>query len=353
MRAARWAAACALAALMAGCLVPPFDEDLSLAYRTASRMKELADIGPVSFSRGNAAGGEITYLPSEALFATDTTYPGARHGLLVASGDYGPRAWYLDQDPMSGPVVYGNRQFFIDSTDDHRYNWQIFMVKAPAGPPDYFVVQDQGTGTLKRVQYTLPDLQEISTDPWTPGVVTAIGTLAGFSYLPVTTAASFLDNDAGNYYERRVAVSQSGYTDLGGRGPLAVPGAPANGFYQHDSVRGRSIFSWWTGAGYTTYKWDSLLNATLLPTVARIDALLSDGALYHRGDGTDYVYDWDGKRKHSFPVGSLRFVGERDVGAEATLFYTLVYWENKSGGDDDQMHVKVYTIPTADLDELD
>jgi hypothetical protein len=65
------------------------------------------------------------------------------------------------------------------------------------------------------------------------------------------------------------------------------------------------------------------------------------------------VYDWNGKRKHSFPVGDLRFVGERDVGAKATLFYTLVYWENKSGGEDDRMHVKVYSIPTADLDELD
>ncbi len=307
MKAARPAATLALVVGLAGCLVPPFNLDLTRAYQTASRMKEVADIGPVSFWMGSGAGGEITYLPSRTLFAGETPGAEVTHGLLLASGDYGPRAWYLDEDPMGKPVVYGDRQFFIDSTDSNRYNWQIFMVKATAGPPDFFIVQDQSTGALNRIQYNrYADLQ-LNPDPpvsWA-SVVTPMGSLAGFSYLTATDEASFLDNDAGNYYDRRARVDETGWTDIGGRGPVTLPGAPGNGFYQHDgmSVSGRSIFSWWTGARYVTYKWDIALVPTLLPIKARVDVLLSTGELYQRGDGSDTVYDWSGNAEAQVPGG--------------------------------------------------
>ncbi len=357
MKAARLATACAFAAVLSACLVPPFDAGLGLAYTTASKMKEIADIGPVSFSRGSAAGGSVTYLPSQTVFATDPPYSGAAHGVLVAAGDYGAQVWYLDQDPSAGPQVYGSLPFNLDSTDHHLYNWQIFMVKTAAGgSTDYFVIQRQGSGTLDLARYdrSTRSLQILSSGSWS-SVTATTGSLAGFSYLAIRNEASFLVEDAGAYSEHLAMVTETGWTDLGGAGTVTLPGAPSTGFYQCDPLNGRSILSWWTGSGWATCKWSvgPALPPTMLPTGARIDALLSDGSLYHRGDVTDYVYDWNGERIHSFPVGDLRLVGERDVGGVPTLVYTLVYWENKSGGGDDRLRVKVYTIPTADLDELD
>jgi hypothetical protein len=129
-----------LAVGLAGCLVPPFDADLSLAYRTADRMKLVAELGPVR--AGGAGSQDLVFLPSRTDFTGFPAAPALTHGLLVAAGDYGARVWYVDTGPNGDYEIYGDRRFVIDSTDEARYSWQIFMIPAAAGSSDYFVLHD-------------------------------------------------------------------------------------------------------------------------------------------------------------------------------------------------------------------
>ncbi len=370
MKAIRRPVLALLAAALAGCLLPPFDSGLSLAYKSADKMRLVAEIGPVRYWGGGGAGKGIYFLPSRTLFPDDTTGLGATHGLVVAAGDYGPRVWYLDSDPAGGAAIYGDRQFLIDSRDDSLYNWQIFMINGTAGTgPDYFVLHDRraaaaGTADLTRVQYDR-FVRNLSNAPnggtfvnpvkWSD-MTTPHGTLVGVSFRAIEDRASFLEGSSGAYDEHRFQPGGSDWSPFVpiARGPVPLPVTSTNGFYQHDSNSGRSVFSFPSSFGYTTWVWEEPAPyiPRMLPIGRRIDVLLSTGELYHRGEGSDVVYGWDGKKKHEFPVGDLRLADERDVGGVATLIYTLVFREHENK-DDDAVHLRVYTIPTADLDELD
>jgi hypothetical protein len=187
--------------------------------------------------------------------------------------------------------------------------------------------------------------------------MTTLGSLVGASYNAVTNQGALFEGTPGtpgNFREHLFVADGNAFNHTSSRGDIPLPLAGGSGFYQHDPASGRSVLSAGSFLGYATWTWQfgPPYAPTLLPIGKRIDVLLSTGELYHRGNGKDIVYSWQGKEKYEFAVGSLRFVEERLVGAVPTLVYTLVLRQPEKD-DEDSLLIRVYTIPTADLDELE
>jgi hypothetical protein len=99
----------------------------------------------------------------------------------------------------------------------------------------------------------------------------------------------------------------------------------------------------WNGAGFTDSK--------VLPGIThRIDALLTTGMLFSTEGNVGRVYDSSGTEIASFPLGALRFIGERYVdGAPLALFsLARIVTERYS----ETLAIDVYSIPAADLESL-
>jgi hypothetical protein len=204
-----------------------------------------------------------------------------------------------------------------------------------------------------------------SLDDWT-AVAAGTDTRAGVSFFPLNSTISdniaFLDIDTATGFatERVLSVDYPpGYgapTPIAVASPVAPPGV-GNGFYHRDPNAVRSVFSHYDGFSFNTWAWKSSLTPLPLPISDPIHDLLTTGELYHRGGEEDTVYGFDGSKRYEFPAGSLRFAYETfdDPGGAAIpmLYYTLIYWESGGDGGDDQLYIRVYKLPTADLDKLD
>ena len=130
-----------------------------------------------------------------------------------------------------------------------------------------------------------------------------------------------------------------------------MPGAATSGFFHYNPVSGTRIYSSYVGGDYVTYRWDNALLPVPLPLTSRVDMLLSNDFMYSRGEKEDTVYDASGSKKYEFASGELYFAYERFVGGVPTLFFTLAFWKRAGVGDDD-MYIRVYSLPTADLGDL-
>jgi hypothetical protein len=67
---------------------------------------------------------------------------------------------------------------------------------------------------------------------------------------------------------------------------------------------------------------------------------------------TAIIFSAAGERKYEFPLGSLHFAYENYLGGVPTLIFSLIYWD-RSGGDSEAFHIRVYSLPTASLSTLD
>jgi hypothetical protein len=130
---------------------------------------------------------------------------------------------------------------------------------------------------------------------------------------------------------------------------------PTGGVAAYDGAANVYIYSNYTAGGfYNVYRWTGgTPDPELLPARQPIDEILSTGELYHRGANSDEVYDSGGREKYSIPTGKLHFAYENTDGVEPFMIYTLIYWDQVEDNDSDNMFIDIYTIPTADLDELE
>jgi hypothetical protein len=132
--------------------------------------------------------------------------------------------------------------------------------------------------------------------------------------------------------------------------------------YFHNEDLLRSYVSWFdTAAGsWKCISWDGPgpVVTTSLPITHRIDAVLTNGQLFSTEDETGRLYQANGDEVSTFPLGSVRFVGERYIDfaldgvttSDATVIFSLarMTW----GKDSRTLSIDLYTIPTADLETL-
>ena len=132
-----------------------------------------------------------------------------------------------------------------------------------------------------------------------------------------------------------------------------------NYFFDPDMTRAptddqkKSYVSWYdaaTGWKCLSWKGTATIESVMLTDVThRIDALLTNGMLFSTEDGVGRLYSAEGVgvMEAQFPLGSLRFVGERFIDGVPTAVFSLS--RKVSGEDWSGMFIDVYSVKTADL----
>ncbi len=359
-----------LAAALGGCFLPVFDLETSLAYQTASKMDKVGTIGPLEISEERIAGAsEYYYVPSRTL--------ASNHGLLVVEDSSGASISYFAEDTTEpgNPVqqVDSTASFFFNNSSADSFRFVVVPFRDPTPAPDdsYIVAYNVGdNANLETWGYFSggPDFSQVDTETvsnWTGvGIPPAINLGIAFDVNGFTGFWDALILVRDGPADEFDIYADSHNDSLFPGPPMASPGTPSptpdgrvlnGGVAAFDSPNHTAIFSAHAGGGfYDVYKIDTLAPTTAerLPVRQSIDEILSTGELYHRGAGSDEVYDSSGKKKYSIPTGKLHFAYENTDGSEPVMFYTLVYFDRVEG-DDDNMYIDIYAIPTADLRDLE
>jgi hypothetical protein len=347
-----------LSGFLASCLLPPFDRGLSLAQATARKLKLEAHIGPLYRWRGDLERGRYYFLPGK-------TFALSRGFLLVFGASEGS-VFYVDYDTLGGYRIAGEQHFGLKNSDENIFNYGAFVLKDDALADDDALLLVRPTITLLAEQrlelrYSTGtglvwypyDLAEF-TSGITGGQVVGVGIFPDIS--PTSDFLTILVKDGTvNYYDRvssfafKPPLNTPSWTT---GSSFLIPGSPAQGFYFRNQASGLRFLSFCNGSGYANYRWDGAFTLTPLPVSGRIEALLTTDELFVVDGGSGVVYSPSGQRKYSFPMGSLHFAYESYIGGVPTLLFSLIYWD-RSGGDNEEFHIDVYSLPTSSLSTLD
>jgi hypothetical protein len=356
----------ALAAFLAACSLPPYNEELSLAQVTRSKLGQPVNrIGPVYAQLDdNARQTRFYFLP-------DRDDPADSGGFLVAEASYGLRLWYL-ADYSTGleaswSIDLANssettNNFLLQPVDSGIVDTNYFLILIRYQQDDLRLIQSTGTASISQFTTELPLLSNL------PSATDVLGSSIFADSTSGSDLQFFLAGQGSTYYSEYGAktntadgftlISSSLPTDLG-----PVPDGLTNAFYAHDPVLDRSYLSFRSGSSYSTYAWNWDHEATgiaansfqqLAGIKGRIDAVLTNGQLLSFADNSCTVYDPAGVKLYAFPLGSLKFCYERYDSLDSLykVYFSLAYWQFGRDEKPDQLWVEVYAIPTANLREL-
>jgi hypothetical protein len=342
--------------LLASCLLPPFDRGLSMAQVTASKMKLEAEIGPLYRWRGDIERGVHYFLPGKTF--------GLNRGFLLSFGASEGRVFYVDYDALSGYRIAGEQSFGLKNSDQNLFNYGAFVLKDGSGADDDALLlvrpnllADQRMEFFYRMGSGFYSQQYNFTAA--PAWITS-GTLVGVGMFPDSLANSdfltLLVYDGSTYYDRisdyYFLSPTYGPPSWADSPTFFMPGSPDQGFYFHNPISGWRFRSVWGGSNFVNYRWYDASTLTTLPFDNRIEALLSTDELFVLDRDTAIVYSRAGKRKYAFPMGDLHLAYETYLDGVPTLIFSLIYWD-RSGGDNEEFHIRVYSLRTARLSTLD
>jgi hypothetical protein len=263
---------------------------------------------------------------------------------------------------LSSLGIVGNRSLFVAGFENRGYlsgSWRLLRYNTATSSVEVADGTDDISDTI-RVALSLPlpppDLDVLSVQVYPDGV-------------PEREHVHVLFHYSGTVFEEAGVIG----TTTSGVGPplLFLPGGPApipvgarspvQGLptfgsavrYFRSPTTGFSYVSFWNGRSWQSWYWDGSLQAMPLAVSYRIEAVLTTGELFCRSDTAGYVFSADGDRKYSFPLGDLEFVGERyePSGTVAKMVFVLPVITGRRG--EQEVEFGVYTIPTADLGDLD
>lgn len=366
-----WLLLAALALLLAGCALPPYDEDIALAAKTTPKLRLEHTIGPLYVWLDEWPDStEFYFLPSRR-------DPVAGGGFFVIAADYGLRVHYLDAyaagfgadwgAPLDDQPATANRLLLepIKSSDSN--HWLSLLRYCPTNDyrdSDLYLIQATDPTFINTPGVPIPNLTNLLASWGYPPSVAV-----GSSIYPLDSASpdrdiQFLlcrDLATGDFFELECETSTSNGMNLVAAGsyfnlPL-LPDSLRNAFYHRNPLSGRSYLSYYSTSAraYRSYSW--LTNAgdelkELTDIEDRIDALLTTGELLSFDSGACTVYSASGVKQFRFPLGGLRFCYERHDGAEYRLYFSQAYLYYGRNDKSDQLYLKVYSLPTADLDSL-
>jgi hypothetical protein len=351
-----------------GCSLPPFDDGLSLAMVTADKLDPVTRIGPIQAWHGDFEDGELSFFPIKDA-------PDSKIGYLLIASSYflrvrflnGPTGQFMGELRLDGPAADANQKTYTAEPLKGGPCLSL-AVFDPANPNNNaLLVLDPAFPSLVR---SAVDLKSYFQPSFPVTLVRIVGVHLYPETDPVRDRFAFFGvlDLSGHFGE----ISR--YTDpllAGGLGAATVPPlnrldsvlpslpAPGSGaFYFHRPVApNTSYLSWYeasTGT-YRNYAWDDGLTAGELTGMRRrIDAVLTTGELLSFANGACYVYDGNGSRKYSFPMGSLHFCFEKYDNAAGSyrLYFSLAYWLYGYRNGEDKLLIDIYSLPTASLDSL-
>ncbi len=370
----------ALAVLLAGCAMPPYNEELSLAQVTRSKLgTPVNKIGPV-YAQLDDSSRQTPFF-----FLPDRNDMGTMGGgFLVATASYGLRVWYLAYYSTNGGLSA---------------SWATSLENAGGTANSYLLqpLRSASGGVLSLIRY-LPSSSYLgnvltvlsSTDPTIVNPTTPL-VLSGFLNTtppPTVIAAGSsiypLDNiltydmqyflgyavETGTYIEIEcrtdLSAGVTARTTLSSDFTLSpLPPDLRNVFYGH-VMSGQSYLSYWSASEgkYKSYSWTPTtlgpppMDPTDLKLLSgiqgRIDAVLSNGHLLSFEGNQCTAYGPAGNKLYDFPLGGLKFCYERQAAdGQYKLYFSLAYWLYGYDEKPDKLYVEVYAIPTANLANLD
>jgi len=376
----------ALSILPAGCRMPPFDEDLSLAVHTMSQLDLAYTIGPVAVCDLDPES-EFLFMPGKFQDAS-LTGKAIDDGLVVETNREGTIYIHVSEEPDEGYYV-------IEENPNNPL--QRFYPRPPGDRRDQFsryvetVVETSGSGNIY-VLAAYPYLQYVEDNIFTdqyesvqrdfnydagwPAVferadieLSTAELYKGVSIFPAPVAGydwfhMLVYDDSGStfteYFEQLDELGISAVANLVRPSyPAPAVSLPETVFYYHHPPSGRSYMSYSAGGGFENWVFDAPAGATEftpLDVSGRIVRVLSTGELLVRRERTMSVYGPTGEGRGSFAMGDLRLAFEYYNGEKLRheTVFTYVYFEDRETGDcDTTAYARVYTIPTSKLDTLD
>jgi len=364
-------AALGLLLVFGSCFLPPYNEGLSLAMLTTKKLKEEATVGPVKINSGpDFVAEELRFIPDKA---------NLKQGFVMLEQEQErPRLFFVRQDSQLFENSTGTNAFDYDTGSDrglsclalpvpvgtflahintrqgfmpNQFEFNIFWFDAVT--PDIFntvtsVPITDNAGVLAPVTIT-SDFISANIYP-NPGLV-----FDQIQFLVRSNVSPYL------YHEVVWQIDSNGYMapfNVRAGAPVLLPVVSEGCFYYYDPFTGISgtgiVSQYWEGR-YLNYKWDSnnLIEPELLDIPFRIEALLTSGELFCRGDNIGMVYTQGGDEVSSFPMGALKFVYELYDSASSAYKMIFVMPYSVGSHDDREIYFKVYSIPTADIKDLD
>jgi hypothetical protein len=354
----------ALAAFLAACALPPYNQDLSLAQVTRSKLgAPVNTIGPIYAKLDDSA------MENRFYFLPDRDDPANSGGFLVAEASYGLRLWYLADYSMgleaSWSIDLANssettNNFLLQPLDSGAVDTNYFLILIRYQQDDLRLIHSSGTASVSQYTTELPLLTNL------PSAMNVLGSSISADSTSGSDLQFFLASQGTTYYAEYGAqtdtadgftlISSSLPTDLG-----PVPDGLTSAFYAHDPVLDRSYLSRWSGSSYSTYAWNWDHEATgiaangfqqLTGIKGPVNAVLTSGQLLSFADNSCTVYGPAGWKQYKFPMGGLKFCYESIDAGVPTLYFSLAYWQYGKDEEADELYVEVYAIRTANLKNL-
>jgi hypothetical protein len=379
--------ACALLCLSCDA---PFDLSLSQAAAVIAKMTLQQTIAPLSALDGGQGDLDIVFLPEKEGAAPGIDF---QNGFILLRGTYRTTLRYIRFDSASSSyqVIGGWNRGLVNP--DPNYRPFVFEpLKFPNLNDSTIGVVgldpvDPGNSSVQLAIANIPS-SSLAEGTWLNlwGDVILGGPspnydakVLGFSIYPTDFAQPF-DNsywlvrmnsgiDMGKLREVAMDLFAAGFmskydTKLGAIAfdiPELAGVTRCHYFYDPDPIRGptpvdrKSYVSWFdTAAGSwrcISWKGTVTVESNVLSGVThRIDALLTTGMLFSTEGNVGRVYDSSGTELASFPLGALRFIGERYVDGAPLALFSLARIVTERYGE--TLAIDIYSIPTAGLETL-
>jgi len=373
-----------LALILACCLScdAPFDLSLSQALLAIRDMKLEATVGPIKGVDKDREGMDIVFLPEKESVAPGIDF---QNGFLLMRGSNRANLSYVQFIAADNYQAFGGWGSDFLNPDPHYYPVEFESLKFGSA------IAVVGLNPLDPVNNSLQVLNVnfVSRAFDSPGwknlkdlYINAIGpalpydaNVLGYSIYPSDSPPMF-DNsywlvrmNTAPYLLREVSMNADSATLTNKLDTRTVAfdipelvGVNRCLYYHDPDVarvsdpeQRKSYASWFDAAagGWKCVSWKGTASVeyAILPGVTRrIDALLSTGRLFSTEDEVGRVYSETGVEIAAFPLGALRFVGERCVNGAPLVLFSLARTvrENTS----DVLSVDIYSIKAVDLEAL-
>jgi len=368
----------------------PFDLSLSQAAAVISKMTLQQTIALLSTLDGDQENLDIVFLPEKKGASPGIDF---QNGFLLLRGTYRTILRYVRFDSATSSYqVFGGWDQELVNPDPNYQPFVFEPLKFPSLADSTVGLVgldpvDPGNSSVQLLNANIPSTS-LTSGGWLnlrndfinligPGSLYDANVL-GFSIYPTDTTQPFDSSywlvrmndppiDAGKLREVTMNINAGGMFNKNdtksGSVPFDIPelAGVKRCHYFYDPIRGatlddkRSYVSWfdtaagswrcvrWNGAGFTDSK--------VLPGIThRIDALLTTGRLFSMEGNVGRVYDSGGTEIASFPLGALRFVGERYVDGQPLALFSLARIVTDRSSE--SLAIDLYSIPAADLESL-
>jgi hypothetical protein len=380
------------------CMFPPFDRDISLAMETIENLHSEAKLGPFEeYSYSDFFEGTY-FLPCKDQF---------NKGFLIIPGENKLDIYYLEDDRQAEHDKDGGDEMI--NIDNRTFNFLAVPLTGVYGGSInsnllVFKMYDQYLGTGLNMYnlsntvdfnnpYSTPDgswrlqdhINSSIADPTVSYSASIILGISLFSY-PFNTDSDRMFclgkfDSSGLFYEVRglnyddnitgsLPISYGNINDNIERGisqkEISLPFIPdgvESGFYHYNPNSQVSYFSFYDNQFKTfrTFRWyanaDGQIKYEELDIPHGIDAVLSTGELFCELEDEAIVYSPSGNFKYDIPMGDLKFAYEffypwNVQNGKYIMIFTFIYWEPREH-DGDRPIIRVYSLPTSKLGDLD